>query len=629
MLTLNFIRVLSRTINFCFIMNLHFLKSGRFISWTLFLLSISCVAQNKKIDSFLQLREFKNARKIVLESYEIDKDSNAYYNRIANINLAQYRPILAIQNIRLVDSNQLSMHELAIYYRSLGQIYRFSEFNDESAENFRLAQITFEKSKDFIEANRINIELWSLVNMMEFSFNYDHSKLHLFYQNATRLKDTSSLILSHLKYWRIDVERNNPSIHHLNKALQYALTQNDTDQLINVHGLIGTHYEIFFQRTDSAEYHYDQVTKLARKSNDRWWLYRSYFYRNNVPMYSGNSKNLIFWYKKVDHMDTSQFSETGNDNLILSNAYKKLTRKESTEKYVVSQVNDSLSLVTINAPKLTFNEWESNKEAQFTVRKALQQRKFITVSIIILLISAIIFLLIITNIKKKKREIEIKNSLLLKQQEISSIDAMIEGQEKERQRIANDLHDNLGGLLATLKLYVQNLKIKKNRIAEQHEIMLQKTDEILEEAYQKVRSIAHTQNAGVLSSERLIPAVKNFAAKVSASNKLIVEVEDHGMKQRLGNSLEIGIFRIIQELITNVINHAKASQTIIHLTNHEHSINILVEDDGIGFDINTVKSKGNMGLSSIRKRVESLNGKIDIDSVLNKGTNVIIDIPLI
>jgi signal transduction histidine kinase len=232
-------------------------------------------------------------------------------------------------------------------------------------------------------------------------------------------------------------------------------------------------------------------------------------------------------------------------------------------------------------------------------------------------------------IQLKEKEVQsMKLEKILKDQEILGIDAMIEGQEKERQRIANDLHDNLGSVLATLKLHFQNIKARKDRKESDQDLLLKKTDDLLEEAYQKVRSIAHAGNVGVNAKEGLLPAVKNFASKVSIINKLMIEVEEHGMNKRLENSLEITIFRIIQELITNVIKHSHASEAIISLTHYEDSINLMVEDNGIGFDISLIRPQDSMGLYSIQKRIENLGGRVTIDSIPQKGTTVIIDVPL-
>ena len=101
------------------------------------------------------------------------------------------------------------------------------------------------------------------------------------------------------------------------------------------------------------------------------------------------------------------------------------------------------------------------------------------------------------------------------------------------------------------------------------------------------------------------------------------------MDQRLEGSLEIAVFRIIQELVTNIIKHAEATEASISLTQHEDAINVVVEDNGKGFKAGKLSNNsGGMGLGSIEKRVEHMEGQMEVDSTPGKGTSVIIDIPL-
>jgi two-component system sensor histidine kinase DegS len=99
---------------------------------------------------------------------------------------------------------------------------------------------------------------------------------------------------------------------------------------------------------------------------------------------------------------------------------------------------------------------------------------------------------------------------------------------------------------------------------------------LLEDAYVEVRSMAHLKNSGVIAKNGLLPAVKKLASNASGANGLIVEVQSFGLENRLDNSLEISIFRIIQELVTNIIKHANATTGTVHLTNHNYILNIMV-----------------------------------------------------
>ncbi len=271
-----------------------------------------------------------------------------------------------------------------------------------------------------------------------------------------------------------------------------------------------------------------------------------------------------------------------------------------------------------------------------TEAKRLKNRNLLIGSLLLLFFVGITAFLINKNTRKKQRiaeqekELEVqKTEKLLKEQELASIDAMILGQEKERQRLANDLHDNLGSTLATVKLHFQHLqKNQNNPKAENLEEIYHKTNTLLDEAYQKVRTIAHEKNSGVMANQGLLLAVKNLAKKVSNGNNMTVEVQDYGLNERLDNTLEISIFRVIQELITNIIKHANANEIHISLTNHDSLLNIIVEDNGKGFDAKVLPEKEGMGLKNIEKRIEHLEGTFEIDSTLEKGTNIIINIPI-
>ena len=158
--------------------------------------------------------------------------------------------------------------------------------------------------------------------------------------------------------------------------------------------------------------------------------------------------------------------------------------------------------------------------------------------------------------------------------------------------------------------------------------MFQKTGSLLDEAYNEVRSMAHVKHSGVIAKEGLLPAVEKLARNASLQQSLQVEVQDFGLTERLEPSLEISIFRMIQELVTNIIKHANASEATIAITQHENSLNIIVEDNGKGFNATKFQQKEGMGLSSIERRVEFLEGTLEIDATPGKGTTILIDIPL-
>ncbi|QRM89635.1 tetratricopeptide repeat protein [Lacinutrix sp. WUR7] len=228
--------------------------------------------------------------------------------------------------------------------------------------------------------------------------------------------------------------------------------------------------------------------------------------------------------------------------------------------------------------------------------------------------------------KERQEQIEEKEKIL-KDLELSTIDAMIRGQEKERQKLASDLHDSVGATLSAAKMQFEYL-IKNQTDLKASEELIKKTSTLLEDAYVEIRSMAHLKSSGVMAKNGLLPAIEKLSINASGINGLTFEVHSFGLKNRLENSLEISIFRIIQELITNIIKHAHATKGIVHLTNHEEGLNIIVEDNGIGFNTKNLKQASGMGIDSIDKRVEHLEGQMIIESKKDQGTTIIIDIPI-
>jgi len=132
----------------------------------------------------------------------------------------------------------------------------------------------------------------------------------------------------------------------------------------------------------------------------------------------------------------------------------------------------------------------------------------------------------------------------------------------------------------------------------------------------------------VIAKQGLLPAVQKLARNASVTSALNIEVQDFGLNERLENTLEISVFRILQELVTNIIKHAEASEASIAITQHEESLSIIVEDNGKGFTPLQIQKKEGMGLNSIERRIEHIEGTMEIDSTPGKGTSILIDIPL-
>jgi signal transduction histidine kinase len=380
-------------------------------------------------------------------------------------------------------------------------------------------------------------------------------------------------------------------------------------------------------------------TKFLRHLKFRNYIQISHIYKWKKEYFQALKfiEKAELYYNIADSLKVNYYLNIYKADIYSRNKkYKQAYSHISNSLNINERLNYYKNNIEISNLKEEFDTEKTEKENLQLKIDTAKSKIFMMASILVLFLVLIIGTLILKNSQRERKALEQqkelekqKNITYLKEQEITTINAMVDGQEKERKRIAEDLHDNLGSVLATLKLHFENLKINREKKKINQETLFDKTENLIDEAYLKVRSIAHAKNAGVIANQGLLLAVQMMAEKISTADKINIEVVDFGLNQRLENSLEITTFRVIQELITNVIKHANAKNATINISLYDKNLNIIVEDDGVGFDITKINLKNGMGISSIKTRIEYLKGTFDVDSTIDKGSSIIIDIPII
>ena len=401
----------------------------------------------------------------------------------------------------------------------------------------------------------------------------------------------------------------------------------------NLLGNIAYEQQFFFQ----AEEYYSKANSLYEENGDNS-NGLTILYLNLAELKNINKKYLdaIDFLKKAKE----QISPYKNldDALYLyshfSDAYLGLKKFDSAYHYqdLAIDIKDSI----FNKKKLNrFAEMQTKYETEKTERELAEQKfqtsVFLSLFILALAIATFSYFYFkqkqksaatIARQKQKIHQQEVEE--LLKTQELTAINSMLEGQENERVRIAKDLHDRLGSMLTTAKWSFDGLLESANNKLQ--EGPLEKASNMLDEAYQEVRKIAHNMVSGVLTKFGLVPALQELGKTISEGGKMDVKIYASGLEDRIDNKLEITIYRIVQELISNILKHAQASETIIQLTRTNGELNIAVEDNGKGFDPEQIKL--GMGIKNMEARVQALNGSFFIDSGKGNGTTVMIDIPV-
>lgn len=229
-------------------------------------------------------------------------------------------------------------------------------------------------------------------------------------------------------------------------------------------------------------------------------------------------------------------------------------------------------------------------------------------------------------IAKQEAELLQRGMEKMKQDEqIKLFSAVLEGQEQERKRLAIDLHDGLGGSLSGIKLNLSNLSMNGLNDAGKTKEHLENILLQLDGCVNELRHIARSMMPETLLKYGLDVALKDFCRGLE-NNQTRISFQYYGLEKNMPQATQIMVYRIIQELITNGVKHAGASQIIAQCLQNGNQLSITVEDDGKGFNLQENKIHEGMGLTNVRTRVNYLGGKLDIQAEPGIGTTINIEL---
>jgi signal transduction histidine kinase len=200
-------------------------------------------------------------------------------------------------------------------------------------------------------------------------------------------------------------------------------------------------------------------------------------------------------------------------------------------------------------------------------------------------------------------------------------------QEEERQRIARELHDGLGPALASLNIRLRTVRKLLER--ENHPLAaeVEELDQQAQVGIRDIRRLIHDLRPVALDELGLVPALREHLARCEAEHDLVVDFSADG-GERLPAAVETALFRIAQEAVNNVLRHAQARRVRVTLERDANRVRLRVSDDGQGFDTLAPRSGRNVGLWSMRERVDQLGGEFEVRSEPGQGTTVVMAVPL-
>jgi signal transduction histidine kinase len=489
-----------------------------------------------------------------------------------------------ISSLKIYDSLQLKK-DIATLYNNIGVTHMYNGVNSEAIKNYTKA---LDISKEIKDDNTKNLALNNLGIIYCYEEDFEEG----------------------IKYFK--------------QSLLIEQKQNNLKGLSECYNNIGGAF-YYLQQIDSAIHYFQKSFEIDKQLGD-------------VVGMSGSLSNIgelltsIGKYKEAEekllealaltqqHKIAAEFQNT---LLNLSGLYEQsgnlekallYSREYASAKDSIHSLEQSKQIAEMQTKYETEKKDEEIKH-QNTVIKNERTIKYIMVGLIILLLVSVVLFYIWYRAKQQQK----LQAALLKEKELG-LEAIINAQEEERQRIAKDLHDGIIQQLTSLKFGLKNI-FEKQPSKESEKLFSQ-----LEESTTELRTISHQMMPKALSELGVVSAMEDMLHKSLQPIDITFSFDTFGITERLKENLEITLYRVTQELINNIIKHSGASQVSVQLFKSGKNVVLIVEDNGKGFDTNS--KKDGIGILNINSRLDTVNGKVNFEPSPNSGTLATIKIPL-
>ncbi|ADR23669.1 hypothetical protein MATR_24750 [Marivirga tractuosa] len=574
-----------------------------------FLGNFSLLSQIDLEESFEQAKSFRRENKIdssiILFKKIISIESRT--NNISELTSGSLNYLGLIANYRNNKKNALdyfyksieinkkidNVSGLVNNYNNLANYYS-SDDKKIALEYYQMAIELLSKLKEDRKSAVINMNIGVLYSSNDFErMNYDSAVYY--YLNALesfqKVSDSSnlSLLYNNLGFLYEKQENYSASIANYKKSIKLKSNLGDLHGLATSRLNLGNIYLKQDKFKESLS-HYEKSLELAEYIGDSNLKMHLYSNMVKAKMGIGAVEEASLLFQKYNNLRDSLFDNEKMEEV-----------KNLETKYETARKEEE-----IRAQKIAIE------------RENFQKNLFLSLSIllVILMLSSIWFFIQKQKYLKRLKNEEIAN--MKTEQELKELNAMMHGQEEERNRIASDLHDRLGARLSSIKLLFQSSDIP---------VAADKVLQNINEAIKETREISHNLSTDLLSRFGLETALKDTVRTINEAERIKADLSIYGLHSRLSVDIERNIYHIILELLNNTIKHAKANIINLQISQAENEINVFYEDDGIGFDVQNVVDSG-MGMRSIYARVNTINGAVYFNSKPGSGINVVISIPV-
>ena len=490
----------------------------------------------------------------------------------------------------------------------------------------------------------------------------------IFYSEKNGNMDRLAICISNIGNIYLELETFDKALEYYKKSIFIALKNDDLVALSQSYNNLGYAY-LSLEKLDSANYYLHKSKTIAEKQNFENALPKLYINLSNVfiqeeiydsALYyaqlsynvASNLKyveqkiaakyNLAFIYRVLKKYKISEsyylelIKETENQGiryknkiqLELSNLYEDMGNYKKAFGYSVLsyasrdsiyQEESNKQIAEMEAKYQSVKKEEEIKLLQETAKlnKATATTNRIVFSAIIIILVLVIVLVVIAYRSYKHKQL-IERQKIRQNAERKVLDTVIETEYKERKRFAEDLHDGLGVLLSTTRLYINEIEDSNK---EERKQLIQQSNAMLDDAIANARNISNNIMPAALKNNGLEVAIKSFCDKINASGNIKIDVQSISFKKHYKNTIEITIYRILTEMINNTLKHAEATSISISLAQKANKLFITYKDNGKGFDYESMlnSTKKGMGLDNTISRINSIGGHCTIKSSAGNG----------
>jgi len=495
-------------------------------------------------------------------------------------------------------------------YLSLGSLYRQQELYQNAITTFQQALLIFEDQNDvegltkvyhnlgnvYFEREDYDAATEAIMKSIELKNKIPHSDLAISYQTLGAIQESTGNMSKALDYY--------------NRSLRISIEVPDSMGIVYAKINIGNVHLKKLEYQQALDY-FLEVLPAVESQQDLLLL--NTLLGNIAHAYDGQG----------DYSNANRY-------------FKAQHRLRDTLESVYKKTID-LQLALRDARR---REESAQQQQLILMEKNARKETYIQSIIAIFILISIAFFAFVRERKQrtekvialeKERSARLRIDDLLREQELESTYARLRGQKSEQKRIAQQLHDRVGSMLSTIKLYFKVFEKKTPLLEDTQRNQFAKATTLLDEACDEVRKISHNLASNGLKEHGLVYQIGQLLENIEESKLIETNFHHYGydVENRFDLEFEMTLYHIVQELVANVLKHAKADKLTVHLNQIDDLVNILVEDNGKGFtNEESDRQSDGFGLKNIIKVVEANDGKFSIDTGKGAGTTITLDIPI-